>query len=72
MDLQIVQDLQIVPQISVCMQRGNIMVFIQHKDAFIYFMTLDPEVGNLPSKFRDKTCMTEGWAKGKESDKIGV
>jgi len=52
-DLKIVQDLQIVPQISVCMQRGNIMVFIQHKDAFIYFVTLDPEVGNLPSKFRD-------------------
>jgi hypothetical protein len=47
-DPQIVQDLRIVPQISVrisqeSMQRGNIMVFIQHnlKDAFIYFVTLE-------------------------------
>jgi hypothetical protein len=29
------------------------MVFIQHEDAFIYFLTLDPHVGNLTSKFKE-------------------
>jgi hypothetical protein len=30
-----------------------VMVFIQHEDAFIYFLTVDPEVENLTSKFKE-------------------
>jgi hypothetical protein len=36
-----------------CVCRACDSFFIQHKDAFIYFVTLDPEVGNRASKFKE-------------------